>query len=521
MMGNNCQWLFGHAGLFMEKQIDIMKPYSDYQLSERQLAAIARNNASKEIIKFIKENGVEPTDEIIKDFYTVSQSDIEKYRRIYYAITKGEGESNVEPIIVSGDTEEESGSTIDSGSTVDSGSTEESGTTKPSSQFVLSLAEIPCAVGDGEWGRYAVSVISEKMMGGELLDYSTASITLSGDGGYVINITDLTKEYSIPNGEYVAEGWIGRTTTTNLSGAHVDYWHDWGVAYDTAWMSVSGQFSIGTDEKTIPLTLTLNDAVVVSDKEFSDWSIDADGETLYYYFTRNKCHRKGASYVAAYVDTVPRTLSFESGTYNYTVESFELGSAYCYGWNNEIPQNYSGSTPSFDYDEFVRLTYNVTDIYGPTRLFYSSASTEGIGYMEIDGQSVMPTDEYQFSTLGTHSVDVLLKDSSKMAPLRFTDVPSLRECIIPSSIDSLQNGVFYCCVGIEKITCLSEYPPKAYNGSVTSDGVTKWSDFDGINKNGHLLVPYGCRVNYDGSIIVNGLIRTNGWVLEELPNDED
>ena len=727
-----------------------MIPYKDYQLSERQIMAVVNNNAKRRINDYIKEHGVEPSDSVLSGFYTISEDELERHRRIYYAITMGEMNGAIEPTIPSADTGTtidsgitvdsgstedsgntiDSGSTIESGSTIDSGSTEESGTTRPSSQFVLSLAEIPCAVGDGDWSRYAIDTIRVGIMNGDLLDYTSAEITMSGNNGSVITITDLTKSYYIPDGEYVAEGWIGRNGSRGF--------HDWGwPQYEKGFALAYGQFVIDGSKKTIPLTIEINDALIISDIEFrgkTGGSPKASYEynNNYYFFVRNDYHSMGLS--TPYISSaIPMTFLFDG--IEYKIDSFNMGAAYCYGWNNEIPQNYtqyeyvdlglpsgtlwakcnvgadnewvfgdyfawgetskketytwdnykfghdensvskyndandnllqleseddtasvnmggnwhvptksqieelvrnthqewttinevsgimytsvtdptkyvffpaaglkgssfskineevhlwsstpiregglsrdayhffshhidvpysgiqtiynrslnrvvgcpvrgvidnnynSGSTQSFDYDEFVRLTYNVTDIYNPTKLFYSSASTEGIGYMEIDGVSVQPTDSYEFKTLGTHKVDVLLKDSSKMAPLRFTNVPSLREVIIPSSVDSLQNAVFNNCTGIEKITCLNILAPSVETKKGTGYGedmIYSAADFYNINQNGKLYVPYGSIPSYSADYSWVGLLSSQAgvknlatyhWEIEELPQSED
>ena len=169
----------------------------------------------------------------------------------------------------------------------------------------------------------------------------------------------------------------------------------------------------------------------------------------------------------------------------------------------------------------------VTDIYNPTKLFYSPESTEGIGYMEIDGVAVQPIDSYEFNTLGTHKVDVLLKDSSTMHPLHFEDVSTLREIVIPSSMDSLSvsrsNGLFYRCRGIERITCLSSIPPSVT--TYTSDGTNR-CDFAYMNENGTVYVPYGTKQQYTtawaGQSAANCItLKSVHWAIEELPQSED
>lgn len=79
----DCQLLFSHDVLFMKKQIDIMIPYADFKLTEKQIEQIKGENAKKRIREYIKKYGTEPND--ITSFFTISQKDIDKYKRVYYA----------------------------------------------------------------------------------------------------------------------------------------------------------------------------------------------------------------------------------------------------------------------------------------------------------------------------------------------------------------------------------------------------------------------------------------------------
>lgn len=60
-----------------------MRKFEDFQLTNRQIDFIKRENARKEISKYIKENGKEPED--VSSFYIASEEDKERYRRIWYA----------------------------------------------------------------------------------------------------------------------------------------------------------------------------------------------------------------------------------------------------------------------------------------------------------------------------------------------------------------------------------------------------------------------------------------------------
>lgn len=60
-----------------------MIKFEDFQLTNRQIDFIKRENARKEMSKYIKENGKEPED--VSSFYIASEDDKERYRRIWYA----------------------------------------------------------------------------------------------------------------------------------------------------------------------------------------------------------------------------------------------------------------------------------------------------------------------------------------------------------------------------------------------------------------------------------------------------
>ena len=178
-----------------------------------------------------------------------------------------------------------------------------------------------------------------------------------------------------------------------------------------------------------------------------------------------------------------------------------------------------GEDIPMDYDEFVRLTYNVTDIYNPTKLFSSTAATPGIGYMEIDGVSVQPTSDYSFKKIGTHIVNVLLKDPSWVAPLKFSDVPSLRSIVIPSCVNGLGDATFNRCQGIEQIICLATVPPSFNTLSNLST-----STFYNINGHGTLYVPKSAISQYNSTWMGTNSsynLRTNNWTMEALPEPEE
>ena len=176
---------------------------------------------------------------------------------------------------------------------------------------------------------------------------------------------------------------------------------------------------------------------------------------------------------------------------------------FCSGTSNESAiVNVPWERPTTRYNEFVQCVYNVTDIYHETQLLKTiyQASTDPtlrIGYMEIDGVPVTPCTGYTFSTIGTHRVDFLLKDSSTLSGVRFSNNVSLREITLPYSLDSLGGYVFQNCYGIVKITSLAKNAP-------TCELLRNGQDFLGINKYGTLHVPKGSVESYNSWMIIRG-----------------
>ena len=244
----------------------------------------------------------------------------------------------------------ESGTTVDSGTT-NTGGTENSGNTNtgtttgttgneggstgPSSQFVISIqikydseTFIDYQYRDG-WAGAAYSKIHDGIIFGDLIDYTSANITIRNKSGFSMTITDLTKTYNIPDGEYIADGWVGRQKRTNLSGAYVEYWNDWGwPRYETPWMPV---LLFTVRDGVCFVALKWDDSLVFSDVPFSanTGAVPVPAfkyKDVYYMFVRNEYHDKGASWSAVVRSAVPTTFYFDS--VSYTIDSFVDGG----GW---------------------------------------------------------------------------------------------------------------------------------------------------------------------------------------------
>lgn len=83
---SNSQWSFGYAGLFIEKQIDIMEliPYEQFTINPSSLERLTEHYVRDEIKKYFKENGTLPSKEIV-DTFTLPADKLEKYKKHYYA----------------------------------------------------------------------------------------------------------------------------------------------------------------------------------------------------------------------------------------------------------------------------------------------------------------------------------------------------------------------------------------------------------------------------------------------------
>ena len=147
------------------------------------------------------------------------------------------------------------------------------------------------------------------------------------------------------------------------------------------------------------------------------------------------------------------------------------------------------------YDEFVRLTYNVTDVYGKTRLIRNETYSN-VGYFELDGQKIDHTTlevdsatasyagtqmtykwyAYTFDKPGVHTVSLLCK-SYRLSNQLVNDCDALREIVLPSCVTDL--GQFLTsCYSLQVITCYATTPPSTNNKS-----------FFGLRNGGTLYVP--------------------------------
>ena len=162
-----------------------------------------------------------------------------------------------------------------------------------------------------------------------------------------------------------------------------------------------------------------------------------------------------------------------------------------------------------NYDEWFTMTYNVTTTNEPTNLF-SYSSLDSIGTMKIDNKLVNIVCQYTFDTLGTHKVEILLKNTTRTGGFKFQNNFNLKEIIIPKSINRLDGNFLSNCSNIESITCLSMQAPDYYKYGTSPD-------FMGINTNGILYIPKDA--NYNSWMSTTSDLYTlgnYGWTVEYL-----
>ena len=305
-----------------------MIPYSQFQLTEKQINRIKEKNQHFSICEYIKRHNSEPDQATIQSFYSCTPKDIERSRRSHYALLLRGGNAPSESA--------ESGST-DSGDTQN----QTTGDTQPinatiieTPQFIIQLSDVPL-VYENNKAVSAKTVFINAIISGELLDLTSAALTFTNvDTSNQVFITDVTKSYSIPNGNYTVTGFIGRENN-----------HDASNAYQMSRIVTNGAV-VFTNEGKPPILFELEDAMITSDSYFEykyvcdtintmDYPhynvnrtmelFDYDG--YHYAFLTN--YNRNTPNFHYYAETVKsRTYVFEST--EYTVENTELGKLYFY-----------------------------------------------------------------------------------------------------------------------------------------------------------------------------------------------
>ena len=173
--------------------------------------------------------------------------------------------------------------------------------------------------------------------------------------------------------------------------------------------------------------------------------------------------------------------------------------------NTEEEKDEFGSGYDIDNDYWIHCEYNITNISDRTQLFNSSRMTRRTSctyynanlnpeeYVEnkifkikIDG---VEQDKiiylYKFDTLGKHTVDVLLKDTTKLPRIFFYNVTNLTKIIIPFSIKNIGSYSLSKLDNIELIQFNSkELPTIEYNTfyqTIKTNGIVRMFSNNNIN----------------------------------------
>lgn len=177
------------------------------------------------------------------------------------------------------------------------------------------------------------------------------------------------------------------------------------------------------------------------------------------------------------------------------------------------------------YDEFIRLTYNITKKNEPTQLFKQISN---IGYLELDGEEIDvkslsklgsssdPWYGYTFNTIGVHTINLLLKSYSLAGQTLLQGAEALREITLPSCITDVM-GTFHGCYGLSQIICYAETPP-----SIRIE--TNWVvyTFKGLRDGGTLYVPKGSLNAYMETWMkpqgeMEETLAGHNWTIKPIP----
>lgn len=122
----------------------------------------------------------------------------------------------------------------------------------------------------------------------------------------------------------------------------------------------------------------------------------------------------------------------------------------------------TATVPHFNktYDDMI-VTYNVSDISSPTKLFHINGVKNNLKEVFIDKTEVPVsslTNEYQFDTTGLHTVRYRYSSLTSLPESAFTQCTEIRFIKLPDSVSSFGRNVFYGCSSLETFTT----PPKLH-----------------------------------------------------------
>lgn len=196
-----------------------------------------------------------------------------------------------------------------------------------------------------------------------------------------------------------------------------------------------------------------------------------------------------------------------------------------------------GSGNDIDTDYWIHCEYDITNVTSNTRLFGSSSDyvhkscsdnytyriLDGVGdrilAMKIDGVECDIKYSYKFDTLGKHTVDFLLNETTYFPNGMFYEIDRLTKIIVPFSIETLGYYSLGKCDRLEYIQFNTKTLPNilfnSFYETINENGVLKiYSTIDKSEIIGENEICENNSSNYNGKIIYNKLPIT--WIVEYI-----
>ena len=136
--------------------------------------------------------------------------------------------------------------------------------------------------------------------------------------------------------------------------------------------------------------------------------------------------------------------------------------------DSKVYYNPLQSSNNDPYADWVKLTYNVTNVALPVDIFCPQenggakifdivnvtdmAVAEGDSRTATEPAVVTPAYQYTFSTTGEHTVYVKFGDMTKVPLFAFAMCTALVDCELPDVVTTIEQGAFVMCTGLTNIT---------------------------------------------------------------------
>ena len=192
------------------------------------------------------------------------------------------------------------------------------------------------------------------------------------------------------------------------------------------------------------------------------------------------------------INELKEQINNNSGSTDNTEEKDEFGSGY-----------------DIDNDYWIHCEYDITNISEETSLLttknnctvnngsgnyeaitkYSNEHLDNILSMKIDNIEIKnPIKSFKFNSLGKHTVDFLLKETTSTLPCMFYEVKRLCKIILPFTIEKIEHNTFNTCSNLKLIQL------NCYEAPVLGSYA-----FKNINNDGTLII----RDNIDYTLLIN------------------